>query len=380
MSSYGKSMVTPHLNPVFREAQVEDLKELVALENASFETDRLSKRQFKYWLNSDHCVFTVVEQAGMLMGYGLVIMRKGTRLARLYSIAVSKSARGLGLGKQLLQHLEQQTAALNKLFLRLEVAKNNTVAISMYESMGYRIFGTYQNYYADHSDAYRMQKAIRNPNRIQFLPAYPWYEQTTDFTCGPSSLMMAMAQFRPDLELNQELELDIWREATTIFMTSGHGGCHPVGLALAAIKRGFHAEVYINQEIPLFTNGVRSPFKKEILELVERQFLSKAERARLTIHYQDFSLDDLAQSFNEGSCVLSLISTYQLNGNKVPHWVTVTGMDSACLYLHDPDTDDQKLTPFECQHLPIALDDFYKLSSYGKAKLRTAIVINQLSA
>ena len=34
-------------------------------------------------------------------------------------------------------------------------------------------------------------------------------------------------------------EMQLWREATTIFMAAGHGGCSGQGLALAATRRGF---------------------------------------------------------------------------------------------------------------------------------------------
>jgi hypothetical protein len=51
--------------------------------------------------------------------------------------------------------------------------------------------------------------------------------------------MMAMKALDPAMELNRTLELRLWREATTIFMTSGHGGCGPYGLALSAYRRGF---------------------------------------------------------------------------------------------------------------------------------------------
>src|SRR5690606_34318742 len=139
------------------------------------------------------CVFLSALHDQELLGYGLVLLHKGTRLARLYSIAVDKKARGLGIGILLLQALEEKAAARGRLFMRLEVAKNNKAAISLYEKNGYRIFGEYSDYYEDHGDALRMQKRIRHISAAQLNIAIPWYRQTTEFTCGPSSLMMAMA-------------------------------------------------------------------------------------------------------------------------------------------------------------------------------------------
>ncbi|MCY7296726.1 GNAT family N-acetyltransferase/peptidase C39 family protein [Alteromonas sp. a30] len=364
---------------VFRQAQSKDLTALVELEGRCFNTDRLSKRQFQHWLKASNKVLLVAENhQGNMLGYGLVIMRKGTRLARLYSLAVDSAARGMGVGRALLEALEDHTLAFNRLFMRLEVASANVAAIRLYESLGYKSFGIYQDYYDDHSDALRMQKSIKQAHANKHLTSYPWYQQTTEFTCGPSSLMMAMASLHNNTPLTQDLELDLWREATTIYMTSGHGGCHPIGLAIAAHKRELHAEVYISQAPPLFANGVRNIHKKQILEVVEQQFVNKAEQAGIPIHYQACELTQIEQALADGGRVLILISTYQFDGKKVPHWVTVTAVDAECIYLHDPDVDPEKESPLDCQHIPIAKQDFLKLSCYGKTRLRSTVILRKL--
>jgi ribosomal protein S18 acetylase RimI-like enzyme len=353
-----------------------DLSQLVMLEKSCFATDRLSKRSFSHWIKSSHRVFLVAKRQAKVVAYGLVIMRKGTRLARLYSIAVDQDVAGKGIGRQLLLALENKTVAAGKLFLRLEVEKTNQRAINLYQSMGYKIFGDYEHYYENNGDAFRMQKAIRQAVKFDRLPSYPWYAQTTDFTCGPAALMMAMNSLSNILLMDQALELDLWREATTIFMMAGHGGCHPIGLALAAKKRGFAVNVYINKPLPLFTSGVRQEVKKKTIELVENQFHSRALQQNIPIVFEDFDLQTLKMALSNGSKVLTLISTYQMDGYKVPHWITVTAIDDECLYLHDPSIPEDHASGFDCQHIPIALEDFIKLSSYGKTKLRTALVIS----
>lgn len=371
-----------HVNPLqdsqnltIRDAKNADLTALVALEQRCFATDRLSKRSFSYWIKAKHRVFMVATQDEQIIGYGLVIMRKGTRLARLYSIAIDKVVEGKGVGRQLLLALEAQTVAAGKLFLRLEVEKTNERAIGLYQSMGYVIFGDYQHYYENNGDAFRMQKPIRQAAKHNQLPSYPWYAQTTDFTCGPAALMMAMASLSEDTVMEQPLEFDLWREATTIFMMAGHGGCHPLGLALAAEKRGFKVKVYINQPLPLFTSGVRQQVKKNTVEIIEQQFQLRVQQQKIPVVYADFDLNALKHALKDGCKVLSLISTYQMDGYKVPHWVAITAIDDECLYLHDPSVPEQHAAGFDCQHIPVALDDFIKLSSYGKTKLRTALVI-----
>jgi hypothetical protein len=39
------------------------------------------------------------------------------------------------------------------------------------------------------------------------------------FTCGPAALMMAMHGLNRDYQPSREEEINLWREATTIFMT-----------------------------------------------------------------------------------------------------------------------------------------------------------------
>jgi len=55
---------------------------------------------------------------------------------------------------------------------------------------------------------------------------------------------MAMKALKPSVKADRALELQLRREANTIFMgpSGGHGGCSALGLALAAHRRGFGAE------------------------------------------------------------------------------------------------------------------------------------------
>lgn len=360
----------------FTPATLEHLNALEALENRSFKGDRLSRRRLQHWIKARNGIlFVALSESQTLLGYGLVLLHKGTRLARLYSLAIAPEARGAGVGEQLLQALEQATIARGRLYMRLEVATNNTPAIRLYERLGYRCFDEYYDYYEDHSDALRMQKRIRTLEEGTAIAHTPWYRQTTDFTCGPASLLMAMSRLAPARPLTQEEELDIWREATTIFMTSGHGGCHPVGLALAAQQRGFHAAVYLNSHKPLFIEGVRSEHKKAIMATVDHQFHQKAEAAGVTRVYEEMTQEQLQILLDQGCAVLMLISTYRMDGKKAPHWVCVTAMDDVCLYVHDPDPDDKLQQAIDCQHIPIARDSFSKMSSFGSERLRTAVVL-----
>lgn len=363
---------------LYRAATPDDVEALTAIEMAAFDHDRLNRRSFKRWIQAPHGILIVAELEGTAVGYGLVWCHKGTRLARLYSLGVRPDMRGRGIAIALLDRLEAAAASRGHFYMRLEVAEYNTPAIRLYEARGYRVFGEYSDYYEDHSDALRMQKLIQQVSITEIVRSTPWYQQSTEFTCGPAALMMAMASLDDNLTLNQELEIDLWREATTIFMTAGHGGCHPLGLAIAAVKRGFLAEVFINTDQPLFVEGVRSEHKKSILNLVHQQFLHQAQGLpQLEINYSELSQDQIQAWLEGGYAVVALISTYRLDGKKAPHWVTVTSIDERCLYVHDPDLDQHQQLALDCQHLPIARDDFNAMTAFGSGRLRTAFAIKQ---
>ncbi len=365
------------MEAVIRKATEADLSRLLELEVNSFSSDRLSRRSFRHWIKASHGILLVAALDNNTMGYGLAILHQGTRLARLYSLAVDPTARGKGLGRKLIHQMEEAAALRGRLYMRLEVAEENQTAIELYKGMGYRTFGVYPDYYEDHDNALRMQKRIRYPSAaLVSLAPTPWYRQTTQFSCGPAALMMAMARIDRSLVPALDLELDIWRESTTIYMTSGHGGCHPLGLALAAHSRGFEAKVVLNQKGPLFIDGVRSSHKKEIMVAVDLQFRRKAKDAGISIDYSDTPLKKVETALKAGQAAIILISTFRTTGSKAPHWVTATAIDELCLYVNDPDPAENQ-TAVDCQHIPIAREDFAKMSVYGNSRLRTAVIIAQ---
>lgn len=365
------------MRPSIRPATLSDLAPLVALENACFVTDRLSRRSFRHWLSGQHSLLLVAEYNEQLAGYILIIHHPGTRLARIYSLAVSPDMRGLGIAEALILAGEQAAREAGHLYLRLEVNVDNRPAIRLYEKLAYRKFGLYRDYYQDHSDALRYQKRIRSYQDKPQQRSVHWLRQTTPFTCGPAALMMAMHALNSDYQPSRREEVDLWREATTVFMTSGHGGCHPVGLALAAKRRGFNVEVWINQSGPLFIDSVRNQDKKQIIELVDQSFKEAAVQQGIPLHYGNVSQNDLTTAFESGAIPLILISTYAMDQKKAPHWVVMSGFDSDCLYMHDSDPDDSRQSEVDCQFIPIARDDFERMSYFGKSRLRTAIIIRQ---
>jgi ribosomal protein S18 acetylase RimI-like enzyme len=361
-----------------RPASLQDLPALVALENQTFSEDRISRRQFRWMLKRGHCaLITASTETIGLVGYVLVLFHRGTSLGRIYSLAVDDRMRGQGIARQLMQAAEQAALEHDCLALRLEVRTDNHSAIQLYEKLGYRQFGLYEDYYEDHAPALRLQKRLlalttRSPGMV------PWYGQTLPFTCGPASLLMAMKALDPAIVMDRRQELQIWREATSIFMTTGHGGCGPRGLALAAWRRGFGAELYINREGPLFIHGVRTELKKEVLELVHQDFKQQTETAGIIEHAEEVSLEAIEQALSAGRFVLMLISSWRFSRQKSPHWVVLTGIDNHYVYLHDPEVDEEDdKTRLDIQNVPVPRNHFWRMARFGKEGLRTAVIISK---
>jgi ribosomal protein S18 acetylase RimI-like enzyme len=360
-----------------RLAGLEDLGALVRLENESFESDRLTRRQFRYMMTRARARTLLAEDAaGSLLGYVLVLFSKGTSVARLYSIAVDREARGQGVGRALVGAAEAAAWEQDRAYMRLEIRRDNLASQALFEGLGYRRFGVLSDYYEDHMEALRYEKALA-PGLMPALQRVPYYEQTLDFTCGSSSLMMAMQALKPDLVLDRKLELRIWREATTIFMTSGHGGCGPFGLALAAHRRGFDVEVYVNSPGAPLVDSVRSPEKKEVMRLVHEDMQQEIQRLGIPVHYESLGLGALAERFDAGAVPMVLISSYRIYQEKFPHWVVVTGLDKHFVYVHDPFVDYERgEAPLDSMNMPIQREEFGRMSRYGRAGLQAVVLVS----
>ena len=145
-----------------RPARAADLPGLLALE-ATFPGDRMSARQFRRHLASPRARWQVAEEGGRLLGYSLVLLRRGTARARLYSIAVDPAARGRGLGRRLLAASEQAAAAAGCTGMVLEVRQDNPAANALYQDRGYRRVAALPGYYEDGGDGWRYVRDFAGP-------------------------------------------------------------------------------------------------------------------------------------------------------------------------------------------------------------------------
>ncbi len=365
-------------NVRLRKAVPGDLDALLKLEHESFSGDRLNRRQFRYLITRARAVTLLAETGGgELLGYVLVLFSRASAHARVYSIAVAATARGRGLGRKLLTAAEAESERASCVSIRLEVRRDNAAAIALYKACGYRQFDSISDYYDDHEQALRFEKAL-GQKRPSHLIKVPYYRQTLEFTCGPAALIMAMKALDPGLKVNRELEITLWRESTTVYMTSGIGGCTPFGLALAAVHRGFRASLHTSSGADFFQDSVRSPVKKEVIELVQKGFIRELKGHHVPISRKPVSLAMLQRRMADGAIPIVLISSYRIYGDKAPHWVVVTGYDDRFVRVHDPYVDSEAgETLVDSLNMPILHKEFSHMTRYGRAGLKAVLFIER---
>lgn len=358
-----------------RPAHLDDLPGLIRLENLCFPGDRISSRQFRYLLTKARAITLVVDRGQQLQGYVMLLYSRVTSVARIYSVAVDPSFRGQGLAQALISAVEATALELGKTSIRVEIREDNRPSVNLLTRLAYKPFGHIRDYYEDHQAAIRMEKNLY-PERGSDDIKVPYYAQTLEFTCGPACLMMAMKSLNPDQELSRREELRLWREATTIFMTSGLGGCGPQGLALAAVRRGFWAEIHLNSPETFLIDSVRSEGKKQIMTLVEEDMTEQCEQLGIPIHHRPLSMELLEKRLNQGAIPLVLISSWAIYQEKFPHWLVVIKMDDRFIYAHDPLIDhDKGETMADSMAMPIAHADFQRMARYGKKGQRAVVLI-----
>ena len=142
-----------------RQAKIDDLAMLVQLEER-FPTDRLSRANLGRLLRHGHASVWVCEQDGVLAGNAVVLYRRGTSVARLYSLVVHPDYLRRGIARALLVAAESEAGKRGCRDLRLEVRPDNFPAIRLYRKEGYAVTGAAEKFYEDGTDALRMRKNL----------------------------------------------------------------------------------------------------------------------------------------------------------------------------------------------------------------------------
>jgi ribosomal protein S18 acetylase RimI-like enzyme len=147
--------------PSVRRAGHADLAALLALEESTFSSDRISRRQWRRHLDSHSARVLACGARGEVAAVAVVFYRRNTHHARLYSLAVRREQRGKGLGLLLLAAAEADARRRGCRIMTLEVHTRNRAAIALYERSGYRRVTRLRRFYEDGTDAWRCAKSLQ---------------------------------------------------------------------------------------------------------------------------------------------------------------------------------------------------------------------------
>jgi ribosomal protein S18 acetylase RimI-like enzyme len=145
----------------FRRGRLSDLDALLAFEKDFFGPDhQISRRSFRRFIVSANCTLIVAEVGGQVAGCALVLYRRGSKRARLYTIAVGDAFQRRGYARRLLAAAEASAKRHSRRVMHLEVRADDAGAIALYETAGYRLFGRRRRYYDGRIDALRFEKPL----------------------------------------------------------------------------------------------------------------------------------------------------------------------------------------------------------------------------
>ena len=144
---------------MIRRATTADIPAMAALE-AVFPTDRMSRRNFQDLLRRGQGSVLVYADGAAVLGDAVILYRRNSQTARIYSLVVDLAQRGRGIAQALLAAVEDDARARKCRTLRLEVRPDNAAALRLYSHLGYTVGQRLEQFYEDGSPALRLCKAL----------------------------------------------------------------------------------------------------------------------------------------------------------------------------------------------------------------------------
>ncbi|MBQ0826021.1 peptidase C39 family protein [Streptomyces tagetis] len=166
------------------------------------------------------------------------------------------------------------------------------------------------------------------------VPAEPaYYGQTTHFTCGAVTALVAQAHAgaRPWEALDREAELTLWRDATNF------PACEPVGLGVA-VRRAWPSSpvtVHLDVDRPVLLDH-HPENDREWRALLQRASRARAGSLGVPIDPRRLSVTAIRGAIGRREHVLLLVSLDGMQGFDVPHWVLCHGAVPGAVVVEDP--------------------------------------------
>jgi [ribosomal protein S18]-alanine N-acetyltransferase len=155
-----------------RKACSDDIDGIMRIEEACFTNpgEKFHRRQVLGLVANPRGSVLVAEgEGGQILGWVAGLLRRAGAGAsgRAYSLAVAPEARGLGLGRKLLERTLADLAAGGAGTIFLEVREGNEAAIGLYRSLGFEEVRRLPDYYGRGLHGVRMRlKPVEESKRI----------------------------------------------------------------------------------------------------------------------------------------------------------------------------------------------------------------------
>ena len=147
-----------------RRAGPADLDALMALEQRCFAQDAQSRRSMAHLIERAHGELRVAEADRGVLGYVMLLYRRGTRVARIYSIAIDAQARGQGLARRLIDDAERCARDAGCARLSAEARWSNQASRALFSACGFSEAGRLADYYegqhGGYEDGVRLVKVL----------------------------------------------------------------------------------------------------------------------------------------------------------------------------------------------------------------------------
>ena len=129
--------------PTLRDMRQTDVTAVATIEQSAYEFP-WSPGIFRDCLLAGYTSL-VLEHSGKVIGYGIMSVAAGE--AHLLNLVLSESARRMGNGRRLLEHLMEVARLAGAEGVYLEVRPSNERALLLYERAGFQLLGRRRGYY-----------------------------------------------------------------------------------------------------------------------------------------------------------------------------------------------------------------------------------------
>ncbi|MFF2330002.1 MULTISPECIES: peptidase C39 family protein [unclassified Streptomyces] len=201
----------------------------------------------------------------------------------------------------------------------------------------------------------------------------PYYGQTTHFTCGAVTALVAQAHAGalPQESLDRPAELTLWRDATN------HPACEPVGLGVA-VRRAWPSSpvtIFLDVDRPVLLDHYPES-EREWRAVLQHTSRTEAGRVGVPIDSHHLSMTAIRSALGRREHVLLLVSLAEMQGFDVPHWVLCHGAVPGAVVIEDPWTNAAAGDTWVDAHLlPVADASLDAMSTLSSDRFRGAVII-----